>query len=95
MAAVCKRYLQKAHIVFCSLDVVHVWGKRGRQVSGLTNTDEIHGIEAMIKYSSNYVNPNNVYVLVFQTTNQNHIFVKMIVSLRYWVKFLTLKYQKG
>ena len=56
MAAVCKRYLQKAHIVFCSLDVLHVWGKRGRQVSGLTNTDEIHRIEAMIKYSSNYVN---------------------------------------
>ena len=32
------------------------------QVPVLINTDEIHGIEALIKYRSDYVNPNNVYV---------------------------------
>ena len=64
MAAVCKRFLQKIRIVFFSLDVVHVRGKRGRKVPVLINTDEIHGIEALIKYRSDYVNPNNVYVFV-------------------------------
>ena len=91
----CKIYLQKAGIAFFSLDVVHVWEERGRQVPALINTDEIHGIEVLIKYRSDYVNPNNFISLLFQTTNQKHIFVEMIVSIGYWIKFLTLKHQKG
>ena len=91
----CKIYLQKAGIAFFSLDVVHVWEERVRQVPALINTDEIHGIEVLIKYRSDYVNPNNFISLLFQTTNQKHIFVEMIVSIGYWIKFLTLKHQKG
>ena len=66
MVAVCKRYLQKARIVFCSLDKVHVRGKRGRQVSILINTDEIHEIETLTKYRSDYVNPDNEYDFAVQ-----------------------------
>ena len=58
----CKTYLQKARIIFFNLDVFHEQGKRGRQVPVLINTDEIHGIEALIKYHNDFVNPNNVYV---------------------------------
>ena len=75
MAAICKWDLQKARIVFSSLDVVHVRGKRGRQIPVLINTDKIHGIEALIKYCSDYVNSNNVYVFAVQN-NESEAYLR-------------------